>query len=266
MADATNGHRFLTAGLDRYAANGNATVGFWFFQSPVSVNANGTFSGVHTDGDLLLVVDFTVGGSNPVPGLYRWTGNDATGSLVPVTAPAGAAFATVPSTPTAVPWAFVDKQGFTTPQVGEFLQAGVDLTAVYGANVPRFVSFLTETRSSASTTSTLSDFALGSVNNVGTSYTVKAGQYGNTVLAGRDVRRGAGGDRGCAGGDAASVAGRDGLEEGRRRQVRQERQGRDEGLFERPGEAGGGEGPGDRQAAGEGGERVPVVHARVAPG
>lgn len=98
-----NGHNVLVADLDRYAANRNTTIGFWFFQSPVNVNPNGTFNGIRTDGDLLLVVDFTVGGSTPVPGLYHWTGNDASGSLVQINAPAGAAFAIAPSTPTGRP-------------------------------------------------------------------------------------------------------------------------------------------------------------------
>src|SRR5262249_42992854 len=50
-ADAVTGHQFVFAGLDRYSANGNATVGFWFFQQPVAAVAGGTFGGVHTDGD-----------------------------------------------------------------------------------------------------------------------------------------------------------------------------------------------------------------------
>ena len=49
--------------------------------------------------------------------------------------------------------------------------------------MPRYVSFLAETRSSTSSTSTLSDFALGTVNSIGTTYKVKAGQYSNTVTA-----------------------------------------------------------------------------------
>src|SRR5262249_46817444 len=80
-----------------------------------------------------------------------------------------------------VPWPFIDKRGFTSPQAGEFLQAGVDLNALFGANVPRYVSFLAETRSSTSTNSTLSDFALGTLNTIGTGYKVHPGQYGNTV-------------------------------------------------------------------------------------
>jgi Bacterial Ig domain/RTX calcium-binding nonapeptide repeat (4 copies) len=193
VANTANGDTLLMGGVDRYAANGDATVGFWYFQNPVSVKPDGTFSGIHTDGDLLLVVDFSAGGSNPTVGLYRWVGSDATGTLAPINnVPAGAAFANVNGGPVAVPWTFIDKSGFTSPQAGEFLQAGVDLTALFGANVPRYVSFLAETRSSTSTTSTLSDFALGSVNTIGLTYTVRPGQYSNTVTA-TGVDQGTGG-------------------------------------------------------------------------
>ena len=191
-ADAATGHQLAFAGLDRYAANGNATVGFWFFQTPVAAVAGGTFSGGHTDGDLLLVLDFTVGGSTPVVQVYRWTGTGTSGTLKLLSAPAGSTFASVNSGPVSVPWAFIDKAGFTSPQAGEFLKVGVDLTALFGANVPRYASFLAETRSSNSITSTLSDFALGSVIAVQTQYTVKPGPYSNTVTAlGKDPLTGA---------------------------------------------------------------------------
>ncbi|HVK10984.1 MAG TPA: hypothetical protein VM597_19605, partial [Gemmataceae bacterium] len=62
-AEAATGRTLMFAGLDRFAANGDATIGFWFFQNAVGKNANGTFSGTHTDGDLLLVVDFRLGGA-----------------------------------------------------------------------------------------------------------------------------------------------------------------------------------------------------------
>jgi hypothetical protein len=102
-ADPNSGHTLLTGILDRYAASGASTVGFWFFQQKVSQNANGTFSGVHTDGDILLVLNFTVGGSNPVVNVYRWTGTDATGTLTAVTAPAGSTFSFVNGGPVSVP-------------------------------------------------------------------------------------------------------------------------------------------------------------------
>jgi hypothetical protein len=183
VTSTSTGHTLLFGGLDRYAANGNSTVGFWFLQNPVSANANGTFSGVHKDGDILLVLNFPTVGSNPVVNVFRWTGTDASGSLTAVTPPAGSTFSFVNGAPFSVPWSFIDKYGFTTPQAGEFLEVGLDLTAVFGPNVPHFASFLSETRSSNSTTATLSDFALGTVNTIGTMYKVKIGQYSNTVTA-----------------------------------------------------------------------------------
>ena len=151
-ADPNSGHTLLVGAMDRYAANGATTVGFWFFQQPVATRADGTFSGVHTDGDVLLVLDFTVGGSSPVVNVYRWSGDDATGTLTPVTAPAGSTFSFVNSGPFSVPWAFIDKDGFTSPQAGELLRVGLDYNAVFGPNAPRFASFLAETRSSNSAT------------------------------------------------------------------------------------------------------------------
>src|SRR5262249_21155529 len=182
-ADGNTGHTLLVGAMDRYAANGNTTVGFWFFQQPVAKQANGTFSGIHTDGDVLLVLDFAVGGSNPVVNVFRWSGNDATGTLVPVPGPfpAGATFSFVNSGPFSVPWNFIDKDGFTSPQAGELLRVGMDYEAVFGTPAPRFASFLAETRSSNSATSTLSDFALGTVNTVGLHYHVRVGQYRNVV-------------------------------------------------------------------------------------
>ena len=181
VADGTSGHQLLFGGLDRFAANGNATVGFWFFQNVVTKDSGGTFKGIHRDGDILLVVNFTQGGHvNSVTG-YRWTGSETAGTLVALNAPAGALFADVNSAPVSVPWSFRDKWGYTSPQSGELIRAGLDMTAIFGANVPTFASFLAETRSSQLTTATLSDFALGSMGNVTTGYHVKPGQYGNVV-------------------------------------------------------------------------------------
>src|SRR5262249_20984658 len=73
---------------------------------------------------------------------------------------AGNTFAIVNSAPINVPWSYRDKSGNTQPQAGEFLEEGVDLTALGLSGC--FNSFLAETRSSQSPTATLSDFALGS--------------------------------------------------------------------------------------------------------
>jgi uncharacterized repeat protein (TIGR01451 family) len=166
--DPSNGHLILYAGLDRYDNSGDATAGFWFFKSNIGENAAVTtngghpFVGSHSDGDILLVSDFTVGGSTSTIKVFRWTGDDATGSLValnngnPI---GGSTFAIVNGSPISVPWAYANKSGASQPAAGEFLEEGVDVTALGLQGC--FSTFLAETRSSQSPTATLSDYVIG---------------------------------------------------------------------------------------------------------
>jgi len=166
--DPSNGHVILYAGLDRFDNSGDATAGFWFFTNPIGLSTDtptssgSPFTGTHADGDILLVSDFTQGGSVSTIQVYRWTGNDATGSLVPVTTPAGTTFAIVNGAAITVPWSFTDKSHNSGPAAGEFLEEGVDLSALGLGSC--FANFLAETRSSQSPTATLSDFVIGSFN------------------------------------------------------------------------------------------------------
>jgi uncharacterized repeat protein (TIGR01451 family) len=166
--DPSNGHVLLFTGMDRFDNSGDATAGFWFFQNPVGLSTSNPtssgspFTGTHKDGDILLVSDFTIGGSTSTIKVFRWTGNDATGSLVAVPAPGTTTFAIVNSGPIAVPWSFTDKSHNTSPAAGEFLEEGVDLTALGLGGC--FSNFLAETRSSQSPTATLSDFVIGTFN------------------------------------------------------------------------------------------------------
>jgi hypothetical protein len=75
--------KLLYYGMDRIDNSGDAQNGFWFFQNPVSLNADGTFSGVHTVGDVLLVSDFSVGGGTAIINVYKWVGvgGDTNGTL-----------------------------------------------------------------------------------------------------------------------------------------------------------------------------------------
>src|SRR5262249_41549929 len=167
--DPGSGHLLLYAGLDRFDNSGDATAGFWFFANPVDQgavsksNGTGPFTGTHQDGDILLVSDFTVGGSASTIKVFRWTGNDSTGGLValnngnPI---GGNTFAVVNSAPISVPWTYTNKSGQSQPAAGEFLEEGIDLTALGLEGC--FTSFLAETRSSQSPTPTLSDFVVGS--------------------------------------------------------------------------------------------------------
>ncbi len=185
--DALTGHNFILAGLDRYANTAGTTAGFWAFQNSVSVNANGTFSGVHANGDLYFVVNVTVNGAASV-NVYEWTGNDATGSLTAITPAAGATFVNVNTSPASVPWSFVDNAGNTAPQAGEYLQVGVDLNAIFGLTVPHFASFLAETRASSAAGAALLDFAAAALSTVSGSFTadgtlIPVNKIGNIVAS-----------------------------------------------------------------------------------
>jgi hypothetical protein len=165
--DPSTGHLLLYAGLDRFDNSGDATAGFWFFGNKIGegaiskANGTGPFTGTHQDGDILLISDFTIGGSVSTIAVYRWTGNDATGHLVNVTALGNPnTFAIVNGGPISTPWSYTNKRGATQPDAGEFLEEGVDLTALGLGGC--FNTFMAETRSSQSPTATLSDFALGS--------------------------------------------------------------------------------------------------------
>jgi uncharacterized repeat protein (TIGR01451 family) len=154
-------HTVVNFGADRISNNGNATMGFWFFQNPVSVNANGTFSGTHTVGDILIEADFT--SSVALFTAYRWVGSGGSaGSLDQVTIGSanGFAIANTAFTPTGG-WPFQDAVGSppNTFAPGEFFEAGLDLTAL---GLPSHLSsFLAETRSSTSLNAALADFAVG---------------------------------------------------------------------------------------------------------
>lgn len=64
----------LYFGSDRLDNSGDAQQGFWFFQNSISLNgtSSGTFNGVHKNGDLLLVSDFSNGGTTSTITVYKW--------------------------------------------------------------------------------------------------------------------------------------------------------------------------------------------------
>ncbi|HEV8546054.1 MAG TPA: hypothetical protein VGQ64_07150 [Candidatus Limnocylindrales bacterium] len=171
------GDTFVYFGLDRYANNGDAFVGFWFFKSAVGLNANGTFSGTHQVGDLLVLSNFTNGGAVSTIQLFEWVGSggDTNGTLdliasgnactgSPAVDKACAVANTVPINPS---WTFDDKfEGGTDNDIpaGSFFEGGVNLDEVFGGDAPCFSGFLAETRASQSVDATLKDFALGSFN------------------------------------------------------------------------------------------------------
>jgi hypothetical protein len=165
----------LYFGSDRFDNSGDAQQGFWFFQNKITLgttpNGGGTsFNGVHKNGDLLIISDFSNGGTTSTISVYKWdsavSGNlsllATSNQAGCVTAAAGDAFCGIvnPTNGTVAPWPFTDKSGNHTYLQGELYEGGVNLSQL-GLGGECFSSVASETRSSTSTTATLKDFVLG---------------------------------------------------------------------------------------------------------
>jgi uncharacterized repeat protein (TIGR01451 family)/fimbrial isopeptide formation D2 family protein len=175
-------------GADKFDDSGDAQIGFWFFQGAVSLGANGLFDGVHTVGDVLVLSDFTNGGSVDLICVYEWnppgdniaagvptnTGCDlgdnltlaAAGAECDVSGPDGEfdVCAIVNAGVEDAPWPFVNKDGATDFGVGQFFEGGINLDELFDGDAPCFSGFLAETRSSQEVEAQLKDFALGTLN------------------------------------------------------------------------------------------------------
>jgi hypothetical protein len=167
----------LFFGSDRYDNSGDAQQGFWFFQKKVTlgnVSSGGgfNFNGVHTNGDILVISDFSNGGTTSTITVYAWD-NTVNGNLRLLetstaakcsTVGAGDAFCGIVNGAdgTVAPWSsdFTDKSGLHTYLNGEFYEGGINLSTL-GLSGECFSSIASETRSSTSTTATLKDFVLG---------------------------------------------------------------------------------------------------------
>jgi uncharacterized repeat protein (TIGR01451 family) len=162
-----DGHQIVYFGQDRYAQNGDAFVGFWFLQNGVSEKADGTFNGVHADGDILVQVNFTNGGVISTFLVSKWE----SGGLASVANGVDCSAASTPANDNVCgvvngdeinsPWPYTPKAGTANKiPAGGFFEAGIDLTH-FGLDRGCFSTFISETRSSQPVTSTLSDYTLG---------------------------------------------------------------------------------------------------------
>lgn len=191
----TNGHLIIAFGADRYDDEGDAAMGFWFLSNPNAVTGS-TFSGTHTDSDVLIQVDYVQGGSMAEIQIFKWQG-DGTGThgspnkvLKQIGFGSGSGNSVVcnddadPAKDNAACvttnmgniteyWTHIPADptpaGFIPTR--HFIEGAIDITALFG-NVC-FSSFMAETRSSHSETAQLKDFALGAFNLCAVSATSK---------------------------------------------------------------------------------------------
>jgi uncharacterized repeat protein (TIGR01451 family) len=165
-----NGKLIIYFGLDRYANNGDAQVGFWFLQEPVGLVGDGTFSGVHSEGDVLVLSHFTNGGAVDNIEVFQWvgTGGDTNDTLNHIATGAECGLeddddvcAIVNDAEEPAPWPYDPKFGNTGFfPTGSFYEGGIDLSAL-GLELGCGGTFLAETRSSQEPTAQLKDLALG---------------------------------------------------------------------------------------------------------
>ena len=207
--DGTTKCEMLFFGNDRFDNSGDAQQGFWFFQNKIGLGTNAVGGGngftssnapqFHRNGDLLLISDFSNGGTVSTITVYTWDTaclkNDISPKTGPINGvscgdanlrfqassnqancdggggvdPAISGFCGVVNLTDGVPspWAFVDKTTISpthpanTFLTNEFYEGGVNL-GFLGLQSECFASVASETRSSQSTTATLKDFVLGS--------------------------------------------------------------------------------------------------------
>jgi hypothetical protein len=195
--------------LERNTNTGTADVGFWFLQDAVGCESPGgavTFTGAHLDGDVLVVSEFSNGGTVSTINVYRWDRNNGNAdcNLDPVgpncvvnaantpgslrTTPIGAGVdCRNPNTPPGdsacavsnttangtngtitVPWQTANfKDGVGNKlRTSEFFEGGINLTDLKLGS-KCFSSFIGDTRSSTSLTATLFDFAGGTSGSCG---------------------------------------------------------------------------------------------------
>jgi len=181
-------------GSDRFDNSGDAQQGFWFLQNAITLGANkvGGANGFassnapefHRPGDVLIISDFSNGGTTSTITVYRWdptctaankpdaSCGDAnlrvlanlTGLAAKCTTAANGDLACGLVNPITItmPWSFADKSA--TPNNGalngEFFEAGINLSLL-NLTGECFSTMVAETRSSTSTTAVLKDFVIG---------------------------------------------------------------------------------------------------------
>jgi hypothetical protein len=181
--DPYSGHTIITFGADRYSAgNGTAYLGFWFFQANVGPvgTGQGAFSGQHVENDMLVLVNFSGGGSHPQVQVLKWVNSagDVSEHLKMVYQDndalcgpgSGTACAITNTAAVTLSWPFAYKNSpsctnengpCTAPELA-FFEGAVDLDEVFPGALPCITSFLAETRSSDSPTADLKDFVTDS--------------------------------------------------------------------------------------------------------
>jgi len=209
-------------GVDRFDNAGDAQLGFWLFQNKVTTTNTASgggfkFNGNHKKGDILVISDFSNGGTTANIKIYSWDPvacpKAASGSedAVPVggcpaknlklegkstnancnTSAATSNFCGIvnPTDNTPSPWPFLDKTNHSAFQQGELYEAGINLSGL-GFGGECFSSVLAESRSSDSTSAVLKDFVLSNFGSCETTLSTTAAGTASGSIGGGSVSSG----------------------------------------------------------------------------
>src|ERR1041384_2693267 len=193
QVDGATGHRWVVAGFETRATNGVSFAGLELDQRgmfvdrsvPGSNKISGRATGAGTvggrvagtldinnhlvGGDILLIVDYTNGGTRPIVSVREWSTNSGgSWTLIADSLPPGKGFTTTNTgnIPAVAPGQGISPSGLPndTTIALQFVEFGLDLTGLNLLPIDPcnpLATALFQTRSSASFTSSLMDFALG---------------------------------------------------------------------------------------------------------
>lgn len=164
-----DGDLILYYGVEKSSPNGDSNIAVWFLKDGTVDCTAGKgatdFTGQHTDGDILLVSEFSNGGTKANVNAYRWVGTDEDGALDPKPLETGqlctsagvgdGACSVVNKQPLNTTWNSPDKNGGDL-DVNEFFEGGVNVGKAGAENC--FATALANTRSSTTLGSTLFDY------------------------------------------------------------------------------------------------------------
>lgn len=166
-------------GADRFANNGDAFLGFWFFQNKIDIDSDdGSIFGQHQVGDILVLVNYPQAkNKSPEFNIVQWNPADADvaenlkmlacGCICDGAGPLACAITN--DTDKTSPWTYKPKKGTQDVCPCEsFFEGGINITELVGST-PCFSSFMAETRSSKRFTATLKDLVIGNFNVCGIS-------------------------------------------------------------------------------------------------
>ena len=163
-ARVENNQLLIYFGTDRYANDGDSAIGFWFFRQNVGLRADGSFNGVHENGDILITFDF---GSTTEGFVFQWLN----GVVVPVVSTTSVIcnpnlqqdLCIIRNNQTVnSPWPYTAKDG-TLNQFppSSFVEGFINVNKVLNITALEcFASFMSMSRSSTSLTAQLKDFVV----------------------------------------------------------------------------------------------------------